>query len=98
MCEPWPAAIPEPRARVKHCSAATRAANKSLNLACFGKALGHSRPASDPLWDDDARLASLWERVIGGDSLISISDLAGPEVIRLTPRFEPKVNHPSMKS
>src|SRR5215468_7606159 len=34
---------------------------------------------------------SLFERVIGGESLISIPDLAEPEVIRLTPRFEPLV-------
>jgi PAS domain S-box-containing protein len=34
---------------------------------------------------------SLFERVIGGESLISIPDLAKPEVIRLTPRFEPLV-------
>jgi GAF domain-containing protein/nitrogen-specific signal transduction histidine kinase len=33
----------------------------------------------------------LFERVIGGESLISIPDLAEPEVIRLTPRFEPLV-------
>jgi GAF domain-containing protein len=33
----------------------------------------------------------LFERVIGGESLISIPDLAEPEVIRLTPRFAPLV-------
>jgi GAF domain-containing protein len=31
------------------------------------------------------------ERIIGGENLISIPDLAEPEVIRLTPRFEPLV-------
>jgi GAF domain-containing protein len=34
---------------------------------------------------------SLWDRIIGGENLISIADLAEPEVIRLTPRFEPLV-------
>jgi GAF domain-containing protein len=33
----------------------------------------------------------LFERIIGGENLISIPDLADPEVIRLTPRFEPLV-------
>jgi GAF domain-containing protein len=31
------------------------------------------------------------ERLLGGENLISIPDLAEPEVIRLTPRFEPLV-------
>jgi GAF domain-containing protein/nitrogen-specific signal transduction histidine kinase len=34
---------------------------------------------------------SLWERIISGENLISIPDLSDPEVIRLTPRFEPLV-------
>jgi adenylate cyclase len=33
----------------------------------------------------------VFERIIGGENLISIPDLADPEVIRLTPRFEPLV-------
>jgi GAF domain-containing protein len=32
---------------------------------------------------------SLWDRIIGGESVISIPDLAEPEAIRLAPRFEP---------
>ena len=34
---------------------------------------------------------NLLERMLGGENLISIPDLAEPEVIRLTPRFEPLV-------
>src|SRR5262249_52147776 len=34
---------------------------------------------------------NLLERLLGGENLISIPDLAEPEVIRLTPRFEPLV-------
>ena len=33
----------------------------------------------------------LFDRILGGESVISIPDLAEPEVIRLTPRFEPLV-------
>jgi GAF domain-containing protein len=33
----------------------------------------------------------LFDRIIGGESVISIPDLAEPDVIRLTPRFEPLV-------
>jgi GAF domain-containing protein len=34
---------------------------------------------------------SLWDRIIGGESVISIPDLAEPEAIRLATRFEPLV-------